>query len=684
MNFFGSAEGADRFSPRGQQGQGTRNFGIRYPSPFFDVAQQYLPDNIHHLHQWCRYYFLTNPFIHAVVMKMAEYPVTPILFDTDDDKKAKLYKDVEEQMNLRQFQVEVGIDHFTYGSCLVSMFFPFVKYLACKNCKTRYQVDKNRSLYKWRNLRFQLHCPKCDTNADANEIDVYIRSIRDIRPIRWNPENVDIKHNDVTGRSSYYYRLPRHLVNDVTLGDVDTIESLPVEFLTAIRQGKALRFSPDNIFHLKRPTIAQKDLGWGTPLIYPLLKDAFHMQILRKSQEALSLNYVMPLRFMFPGPSTGGNDQPYAAYNLSNWKSKVETELAIARRDPGYIPILPVNMGFQQMGGDAKAMMLYNELRTIGEHMCIGGGVPPEFIFGGLQWSGTNTSLRALENTFSGYNRQRLSLVKDFIFGNIARYMRWPVVPAKFERFKMADDLQRSMLYLQLNQAGKISDRRLLEEIGENFEREHERMDEELKTQLRGQRKMQVAAADVQGEALVHTSRYQAKAQALQAQSQQQIAAEMGVQPGALGALGAEGAPGGAVPAGVAPGEQAAPGANGEVAIPGMPAGATAYAENAASPAGNLPAALADLGSKLRPGPPGVDLRYIAQRAKSFLDTVGAEKGEEAKQQAMQQMKMQNPSLYQLVLQLDADTGSKVNPLDALKAPMPPGGSQRGMGRTLG
>ena len=84
---------------------------------------------------------------------------------------------------------------------------------------------------------------------------------------------------------------------------------------------------------------------------------------MKKAQESLLLEHVVPLRMIFPGPSTGGNEQPFGSYNLQNWKKKIDSELQLWKRDHNYIPILPMNVGFQQVGGTAKALILHQEFR---------------------------------------------------------------------------------------------------------------------------------------------------------------------------------------------------------------------------------------------------------------------------------------------------------------------------------
>lgn len=118
---------------------------------------------------------------------------------------------------------------------------------------------------------------------------------------------------------------------------------------------------------------------------------------------------------------------------------------------------------------------------------------------------------------------------------------------------------------------------------------------------------------------------------------------------------------------------------------PGLPEGATAYEENAQTPNQTaLPTAMAGATSPLQVGAGGVDLRYVAQRAAAYLRTLKKEQGEGAMYQALQQMQTENPSLYQLVVQLMNDTGSKTNPLDAAQNPATGGTPQADPGRRIG
>jgi hypothetical protein len=69
--------------------EGRATTAPKYPHPFFDQGQAYLPTSYKNMFHWCRYYFLTNPAVNSCVSKMAEYPVTPIIFKTENQALRK-------------------------------------------------------------------------------------------------------------------------------------------------------------------------------------------------------------------------------------------------------------------------------------------------------------------------------------------------------------------------------------------------------------------------------------------------------------------------------------------------------------------------------------------------------------------------------------------------------------------
>jgi hypothetical protein len=631
MSFVGSISAGTAGSPgrfmaqtRGRV-QGSVANGVNYPSPFFDVAHTYLPVTIKQLFRWCRYYFLTNPLINATVFKLSEYPITDIIIEHPEPKVRHRWEEYfQDHLRFRAFQVECGLDYHAYGNMLGSLGFPFKKYLSCRVCGFKERADKIRQHWTFTNTAFRLTCPTCGQTGDASARDIYYRNASGINLIRWNCEHVEINYNDATGETTHFYTIPPQVKNDITIGKKDIVESIPQVFIEAIRQQKGIVFSKDNLFHMKRATLAQQDRGWGIPLILPVLKDAFYLQIMKKAQEAILLEHIVPLRVLFPQAGSGSSD-PYTSVNLVDWRDHVATEIARWRYDNNYIPILPLPIGNQTIGGDGRALLLTQEIQIWSEQMMVGMGVPKEFLLGGMSYAGTNVSMRMLENAFIGYILRQKQMA-NWVMQQVSAFMGWPRAQVRFKPFKMADDIQRKAFLFQLNQANKISDTTLLADCDLNQEDEDEVMIRETSKRLQATKLQQIAMAQIQGEASVVMAKFQAKAQ--------QVSQAVLMTPPAPGEPGAEQ-------------EMMNQAMQGQAAPPQLPAG-TQSPLNAGQQAGVQPApdslAEADLNAQAQQG---VDIHQLATMLAEQYLSLGADE----QQMALQNLQAQSPELAELVLQ---------------------------------
>ena len=523
---MGSVASAGRFTGGLTRGriQGGNIQGVNYPSPFFDIAHTYLPTTVKQMFKFCRYYFLTNPLINAIVCKLAEYPVTDIVIDHEDKDVVRLWTDYfNETIRYRTFQIECGLDFHCYGTSAVSLSFPFQKYLTCTACGFSEQARKIRENWLYTSHEFRLTCPRCGQTGAATPKDWYYKDASSIRPVRWNVEDIEVSYNDITGECTYFYTMPATLRADVTLGKKDIVETMPQIFLQAMRQEKGVVFSKANLFTMKRGTLAFQDRGWGLTAILPVLKDAFYLQIMKKAQEAILLEHIVPLRVIFPQAGSGSSD-PFTSVNLLDWRDQVAMEIARWRQDQNYLPILPLPIGNQTIGGDGKALLMSQEMQMQGEQIIRGMGVPLEFVNGGLSWAGTNVSMRMLENYFlSIIGRQEQQA--RWVMSMVAHFMGWPKVNVRFKPFKMADDMQRKSYLFQLNQGNKISDTTLLADADLEIEEENDIMMQEAARRLAAVKKQQLAMAEIQGESQIIMMKMQAKAQQAMQQAQTQPSA---------------------------------------------------------------------------------------------------------------------------------------------------------------
>jgi hypothetical protein len=627
----GSAGGSRAAQTRGRIQGG--NAGVNYPSPFFDIAHTYLPVTVKQMFRWCRYYFLTNPVINAVVFKLSEYPITDIIIDHEDPKVVELWTTFfQEHLGYRSTQVDVNLDYHCYGNSLTSIGYPFRKYLTCRGCGFSEQAQKIRTNWVFTNFEFRLNCPRCHVNQEAIPEDRYFKNASGIKIIRWNCENVEVTYNDITGDCTHFFDIPPAIRNDVVIGKKDVVESTPQVFIQAMRQQKGIIFNKSNFFHMKRPTLAQQDRGWGIPLILPVLKDTFYLQIMKKAQEQILLEHIVPLRILFPQAGSGSSD-PFTTINLMDWRDHVAAEIARWRMDPNYIPILPLPIGNQSIGGDGKALLLNQEMQMVSEQIINGMQVPIEFIKGGMSYAGTNVSMRMLENQFLGLITRHRRMAK-WVMKEVANFMQWPEASIRFKPFKMADDIQRKAFLMQLNQANKISDTSLLADSDYNQVDEDQIMMRETARRVEATRKQQLAVAEIQAESQVIMAKAQVKVQQIQAEAQQ--------------APEAPGEPGGIEGGGGSPGGQEA---------------------TAAPPANSMESQI-NSGQKMAPEPAqpgqaasggsagGVDIRQMAASIAAQLSKMSPDD----QKMALENLQSQSPELADLVRQLLAKQPSGQQP----------------------
>lgn len=1091
MSFVGSIGGLPSSISGGATNIGTttgrvRNasYGMHYPSPFFDVAHTWLPTTVKSMFKMCRYFFFTQPLINATVFKLSEYAITDVIVEHESRKVVNLWTEyLHDHLRIRPFQIESGLDYNVYGNSLAAVRYPLQKYLTCTQCGFGDREDRIRKHYIYTGGKFRFTCPKCDHVGPAEVKEFYIKSAGGIKLIRWNPEDIDIEYNDISGQRDYYYNIPDRIKSDIQMGKKNTVGTIPQLFLSAVNKNRSVVFSPEKLYHMHRPTLAGKDCGWGTPLLLPVLKDAYYLQVMKKAQECVApstlietdhglvpagvvdvgdtvrthtgayrpvtvrrvrpivgdrgdyavkitttglrqlpstfsnnhplwvlrrndvnrrkdskehrrssyvlrnpslyeftwvdagdvrvgdyvgyptkrveeqqavdvakytkltctdeyvysgvskqtadafeqlehggkvphdnagrvakglikkeaiskrmvrhleldedlayiagwylgdgsigarrvdfsmgpddngamlqaaiervfgttfssypcknsrgwmlcafdtilskflhgwipggapekiipkevlsspdnvlaafllgyleadgysalsihnketvsvccsnkqltyqlwslaltlgcistvsertsydtditkldgsvqhieggrpvfywtvksrsarrlsqhlmgqdlepvvsgksgffvhgyfasrvqevevedcqevisfevegdhtfctpgmathnsvlLEHILPLRVLFPQAASGSTD-PFTTINLSTWQEHIAKEIARWRMDPNYIPILPLPIGQQTLGGDGRALLLTGEMQQWSEQIVAGMGVPREFVFGGMSYSGTNVSMRMVENAFLSYIMHQLMMVR-WIVREIATFLDWPLPKIRFKPFKMADDLQRKAFLAQLNEANKLSDTSMLAECDYDQHEENQIMLRETASRLEATKLQQLAMAKIQAEQQVIMSKAQAKSQQVMMEAQQAPIAPG--EPGGPETQMAGGAPGSAGTGMVEPGQPAPPAAQ-------MPAGPQQQLPPQGPPQPGQQQPMDEMGSQVgmqgqqQPGMANVDPTQLAQLISQMAP--------DQQKAAIQNIKTQSPELAQMVEQIIAN-----------------------------
>jgi len=500
-------------------------WGIRYPSPFFDVALQYMPDSVRKRQRWCEYYINNEPLIYTSVRRMSEYPITDIEIEGKKDSIITAAEIMFERLKIKALCVQIGLHYFGFGDCFISIHQKFNRRIVCHSCHKYIDMEKklpkNFSLTpktdKTRVLWSIKGCPHCGNAGPCSILDHYVKpgDNANVYTIRWDPKQIDIDYNPFSGMSTIYYIIPKLLRSKILKGDLFIMRTTPKIFLEGAVMNKKIILQKENLFHFSRASNAGESMGWGEPLIQPVLKELYQIQIAKKAREAVMQQHIVPLWIIFP--SGAGEGDPFKSMNLGVWRSRIEGEFKKWRRDPNYIPLMPMPLGFQYIGGDMKKLDPTGIIEFQQKEVIAGMGVPVEFIFGGTgAYSQGSVSLRMLENQFINFRYLLTDFLNSFLIPKLVKFAKVNAFTARFTKLRMMDDIQQKQLTLNMNMAGKVSDKSTLPEMGDfdydneqlaldrQFEREDRRMADRMRRQMATQKEMgmsqQNADLEQQGE----------------------------------------------------------------------------------------------------------------------------------------------------------------------------------------
>ena len=487
-----------------------RNTDHVYPNAFFDYITRLLPKQLKVLFVWLEYLYVNCGQIFATIKKFSEYPITEItVISTNKKLKEKAEYIIKKVIKLKGAMILSGLDYFIYGNSFISVYKPFNRFLVCKSCKAKHNAKKIS--YDWRAATFEyvITCESCKTKGPAIVLNEKSRDITRLKIIRWDAKNIDISSNPITEECEYYYNIPKDIVDRVTKAKPDKflLDTLPWEFLQTIKEKKIFKFSPGALYHLKAPSPSGINKEWGFPGLLSSMKPFFYTAILRKANEAIALEHIIPMRILFP-QGTSSNNDPTQYVSLARWRDELEGAIRKWRKDPNHIKFSPIPVGVQNMGGDGRAMLTLAEVQAAEENIVVSSGVPKEFIYGGMSTANGSVNLRMIENQMFTYIEQ-LKEMAQWICDDALSFCGLDKVEIDMTDFKLVDDIQQRQLVLTYGTNGQMLSKDSLSKVlqydlNEEREKIYEEALEDTKLQLRiedGQRKIQTALSQkVKGE----------------------------------------------------------------------------------------------------------------------------------------------------------------------------------------
>lgn len=493
----------------------------KYPLPFFDLSQARMPKTITDIYKWCLYYYVSTPLIPAAINKLSTYPVTkPIVTHKDEAIKEKWEQLLISDLNIQFFLSQLNLDWCLFGNSFGAIYIPFKRFVSCKECKLKIPMHGAdwRVKFEKKGVIFKHKCPACDKIVASDIYDQTSKRTKDINLIRYEPQHIKTIADVATGKIKYLWDIPKDYKTIIKSGDYpEMIENAPYEVLVAIAKNKPMLLDDNNIFHMKRPNPSGAYNGLGLPLIIHALKWTYYLHVLQSAQEAIAEDKLVPTDFLFPDASRGVANSPSMTMNFATFQKKIKEGLAKKAKDPDHKILTPVPVGQARVGGDGRAMLLSQEIEWVSKQIISSMGVPIEFVYGGLTWTGSSITLRMLENSLTGM-RDQADRFLAFIVKHIHASMGIEKADIKLAELKMADDIQRQQMAVNLAASRDISKTTLLSEMGYDINEEAELKKSEYPVFMADMIRDTISSATSQGEAQVLSNNYNLRMQLIQEQ----------------------------------------------------------------------------------------------------------------------------------------------------------------------
>lgn len=502
---------------------------VPYPDPYQDIAHFNIPPSYKSLMILCRRLFLTDSLVNPTIWKLSNYPLTDLRIEAATPSIRTdwevLLKDV---LKIKRFLQLMNLDFHVYGNAIVSIVFPFDKWLICPKCNLEQKAEHSHFKFNVTGLwDYTGKCPGCLRKVVFLVEDRHVRrGWNRLKLLRWPPLTIDIDHQPYGQFSTYYHRIPREVRATLQAGNRLYAATLPAEFIYAARIGKRIQITGENLYHMARPSISDVRVSmgpWGMPVIMPVVKDIYARQILLRSQEAMAQHRILPLRWLWP--LMGNQASPIGGINLGNWRARMEEEVRKHIRDPNYTGISPIPIGMGTTGADARPILLNQELLASAEQIVVGMGVPKGWVFGDLNFSSASVTQRMIENELIASRTFLIEFIDGFLKPRLQTYLDWPTMSASFTSLRMADDIQKLNLLFQSVSTGMVSKRDFLREFSLDYDQQQEQRRLELEDELEIQKLMREAQAEAEGSAAVIMARFNHEAQMTVMDLQRQAAA---------------------------------------------------------------------------------------------------------------------------------------------------------------
>ena len=435
------------------------------PSPFLDYASLYLPTNLNEAFEIAELMYYSNrTFAQAIEYVVSYFVGTDIEIGMDslDEDKQKEYKYfLLEKMSLKSALFSIGRDVKVYGNSFISILAPFKRILQCPECAFAAPIE--RVDYKF-TLRdgFRFRCDRCHQDVKVlDPSDLPTKEENRVHLKRWNVKQMRIVAHDYGGQPEYYYEVPPNERGSIDKADRSYLESVPWGIVQSVRQDRMFKFSPGMVHHMGLGNLSDIKLGpWGLPPVIAGFRDAYLAQILKRNNECIALDHMLPIRLISP-QSLGAGGDPMQGINIGSFGQQVTRSIERARKDPTGWQWLPTPVNYQLLGGEGKNFVTPELLQNAQADFLNGLGIPVELYRKNLSAQTAPFAARLFEAGEAIF-LHGIQATLSWIVDRVSAILNWLPCQASLVRPTHADDMERRMIMLQMMMQGVAAEQDVL------------------------------------------------------------------------------------------------------------------------------------------------------------------------------------------------------------------------------
>lgn len=468
-----------------------------FANPFFDIASGHLPRDTSKTFEMCEQIYATNGVVKSATDRVAQYFITEIQVKDEANKNAEELKKLLRKN--KSLYLQAAIDSIVYGNSFVTVYLPFTRMLICPICKGSFNSRKVD--YKFSNYKFMMTCPRCGVTKEATVNDHKEKNPELINFIRIDPGQIVINHDIFSGKSEYYWNIAqtamRSIINSATTNKLTT-SSMPLDIMKVIEKGRNFCFAPKKFHHFKNPSLAGVSSQWGFPAYLPIMKLNFYNAVLRRANEAIAMDFIVPFRVLSPRatPST----DPMAMISAEIFVAKMKDMVNRHKTDPADMQVMPYPVEYQAFGAEGKSLNVEPEIRNTSDEMLNALNYPAELYRNNLQYQAMPSALRVFENTWQ-YLVDGSNDLLQFTADHICGFQGWERMEVGFTQVKVADDMERKQIFMQLAAAQQISMMTALKPYDLDYAKERKnlayqmKIDQEIQQEMAKEMKEEAAMA---------------------------------------------------------------------------------------------------------------------------------------------------------------------------------------------